>query len=100
MYPIQSREPFGLVLAEAMACGTPVAALDKGAVREVVDDGVTGVVFADLEQMANELPRVFNLDRRRVRDRAVTRFGAARMVDEYVSVYDRIVEAYRGDRKQ
>ena len=100
LYPIQSREPFGLVLAEAMACGTPVAALDKGAVREVVDDGVTGVVFADLEQMANELPRVFNLDRRRVRDRAVTRFGAARMVDEYVSVYDRIVEAYRGDRKQ
>jgi glycosyltransferase involved in cell wall biosynthesis len=98
LYPIQSREPFGLVLAEAMACGTPVAALDKGAVREVVDDGVTGVVFEDLEQMANELPRVFNLDRCRVRDHAVTRFGAARMVDEYVSVYGRIVEAYRGKR--
>jgi glycosyltransferase involved in cell wall biosynthesis len=95
LYPIQSREPFGLVLAEAMACGTPVAALDKGAVREVVDDGVTGIVFEDLEQMANDLPRVFDLDRRRVRERAVARFGAERMVDEYLKVYSRLVEAHR-----
>lgn len=96
IYPIQSREPFGLVLAEAMACGTPVAALDKGAVREVVDDGVTGIVFDNLEQMANDLPRVFDLDRRRVRERAVARFGVARMVDEYVDVYRRIAERPRG----
>ena len=96
LYPIQAREPFGLVLAEAMACGTPVAALDRGAVREVVDDGVTGMVFADPEQMVNDLPRVFDLDRRRVRERAVARFGAARMVDEYISVYRRIVEKHRG----
>ena len=95
LYPIQAREPFGLVLAEAMACGTPVAALDKGAVREVVDDGVTGMVFEDLEQMVNELPRVFDLDRRRVRERAVARFGVERMVDEYVGVYTRIAEARR-----
>jgi len=95
LYPIQSREPFGLVLAEAMACGTPVAALDKGAVREVVDDGVTGIVFENLEQMANDLSRVFDLERRRVRERAVARFGAERMVDEYLAVYTRIVEAHR-----
>jgi glycosyltransferase involved in cell wall biosynthesis len=99
LYPIQSREPFGLVLAEAMACGTPVAALDRGAVREVVDDGVTGIVFSDLEQMANDLPRVFDLDRRRVRERAVARFGAARMVDEYVNVYRRIIEGHHGRRQ-
>src|SRR5947199_9727267 len=96
LYPIQAREPFGLVLAEAMACGTPVAALDRGAVREVVDDGVTGMVFADLEQMVNELPRLFDLDRRRVRERAVARFGAARMVEEYIAVYLRIVEKHHG----
>jgi glycosyltransferase involved in cell wall biosynthesis len=96
LYPIQAREPFGLVLAEAMACGTPVAALDRGAVREIVDDGVTGVIFDDLEEMANELPRVFALDRRRVHERAVIRFGVQRMVDEYVAVYRRIVEAHRG----
>jgi glycosyltransferase involved in cell wall biosynthesis len=95
LYPIQAREPFGLVLAEAMACGTPVVALDRGAVREVVDEGVTGMIFEDLEQMTNELPRVFDLDRRRVRERAVARFGAARMVDEYVAVYTRLVEAHR-----
>ena len=98
LYPIQAREPFGLVLAEAMACGTPVAALDRGAVREMVDDGVTGIVFDDLEQMAAGLPRVCALDRRLVRDRAVERFGAERMVDEYVTVYRRIVEAHRGRR--
>ena len=98
LYPVQAREPFGLVLAEGMACGTPAAALDRGAVREVVDDGVTGMIFSDLEQMTNELPRVFDLDRRRVRDRAVARFGAARMVDEYVSVYRRIIEGNHARR--
>jgi glycosyltransferase involved in cell wall biosynthesis len=95
LYPIQSPEPFGLVLAEAMACGTPVAALDRGAVREIVDDGVTGVVFETVEQMAEELARVLNLNRRVVRERAVARFGAERMVDEYLAVYRRIVEAHR-----
>ena len=95
LYPIQSREPFGLVLAEAMATGTPVAALDRGAVREVVDDGTTGIVFADLEQMINELPRVFALDRRRTRERAVARFGLDRMADEYITMYRRVVEHHR-----
>jgi glycosyltransferase involved in cell wall biosynthesis len=96
LYPIQVREPFGLVLAEAMACGTPVAALDCGAVREVVDDGTTGIVYADLEQMINELSRVFDLDRGRVRERAVARFGLDRMVDGYLSVYATVIEGHRG----
>jgi glycosyltransferase involved in cell wall biosynthesis len=95
LYPIQAREPFGLVLAEAMACGTPVAALDRGAVREVVDDGVTGVVFDDLDQMVDGLPRVFALDRARVRKQAVVRFGVERMVREYAAVYQSIVEGHR-----
>ena len=92
LYPIQAREPFGLVLAEAMACGTPVAALDRGAVREVVDDSITGMIFTDLDQMALGLPQVLGLDRRRVRERAVQRFGVARMVDEYLAVYRTIVK--------
>ncbi len=82
-----------------MACGTPVAALDKGAVREIVDDGLTGIVFDDLEQMVNELGRVFELDRRRVRERAVERFGIDRMVDGYVAVYRRIVEEHRARQR-
>ena len=98
LYPVQAREPFGLVLAEAMACGTPVAALDRGAVREVVDDDVTGVACGDLDELTRQLPRVLALDRRQVRARAVDRFGVARMVDEYVGVYRQIVEAHRGVR--
>ena len=93
LYPIQEPEPFGLVLAEAMACGTPVAALDRGAVREVVDDGVTGIVFSDLEQMVAGLGRTLSLDRSAVCERAVARFGVRRMVDEYVEVYRRLVVA-------
>jgi glycosyltransferase involved in cell wall biosynthesis len=92
LYPVQSGEPFGLVLAEAMACGTPVAALDRGAVREVVEDGVTGIVFPDEAAMQSGLPRVFALDRERVRERGIASFGAMRMVDEYVKVYERLVE--------
>jgi glycosyltransferase involved in cell wall biosynthesis len=98
LYPIQAREPFGLVLAEAMACGTPVAALDRGAVREVVDEGVTGLIFKDLEEMTLGLSRVFDLDRRRVYEQAVARFGTRRMVDEYIAVYTRLVEAHRARR--
>jgi glycosyltransferase involved in cell wall biosynthesis len=95
IYPIQAAEPFGLVLAEAMACGTPVAALDLGAVREVVDEGITGIVFDDLQHMIDGLPRVFGLDRHRVREHAVARFGVRRMVREYAAVYERVVEEHR-----
>lgn len=96
LYPVQSSEPFGLVLAEAMACGTPVAALDRGAVREVIDDGETGIVFGTLEQMIEELSRVFALDRRLVRERAVARFGVERMVAQYEAVYKRLAEGRHG----
>jgi glycosyltransferase involved in cell wall biosynthesis len=91
LYPVQSSEPFGLVLAEAMACGTPAAALDRGAVREVVDEGVTGYVFENVEALAAGLPAVIALDRRRVRERAAARFGVERMVAEYEAVYRRLV---------
>lgn len=91
LYPVQAGEPFGLVLAEAMACGTPVAALDRGAVREVVDDGVTGGVFADLDSMVAGLPAVMALDRTRIRSRAVERFGVTPMVDGYVRAFRRIL---------
>jgi glycosyltransferase involved in cell wall biosynthesis len=93
LYPVQAGEPFGLVLAEAMACGTPVAALDRGAAREVIDEGVTGHIFADERALADGLPGVFALDRRCIRRRAVERFAAMRMVDEYVAVYERLVDS-------
>ena len=98
LYPVQAGEPFGLVLAEAMACGTPVASLDRGAVREIVDDGVTGLVFNDVDAMSAGLDRVLALDRSRVHAHAVRRFSALRMVDEYVSAYRGIIEAHSRGR--
>ena len=87
LYPVQAEEPFGLVLAEAMACGTPVAALDRGAVGEIVDDGVTGRVFERLEDLVAGLPRIVTLDRARVRARALERFHPDRMVEGYARIY-------------
>ena len=87
LYPVQAGEPFGLVLAEATTCGTPVAALNRGAVPEVVEDGVTGGVFDSLDAMVAGLPRVLGLDRARVRAVAAERFGVARMVAGYEAVY-------------
>ena len=87
LFPVQSAEPFGLVMAEALACGTPVAALDRGAVREIVEDGVTGGVFGDLDALAEGLPRVLALDRARIRTRALDRFDPRRMVEAYLDVY-------------
>lgn len=91
LYPVQAGEPFGLVLAEAMACGTPVAALDRGAVSEVVDHGVTGGIFADETAMTSGLEAVMALDRRRIHEQAVARFGVMPMVDGYVRAFRSIV---------
>lgn len=95
LYPVQAPEPFGLVLAEAMVCGTPVAALDTGAVPEIVDHGVTGGVFTGLDDLVSGLPAVVALDRGRVRRVAIERFGVDRMVDAYLDVYWRL--AVRSD---
>ncbi len=93
LYPVQAGEPFGLVLAEAMACGTPVAAFDRGAVREVVDDGITGFVFEDVDAMAAGLGRVLALDRASVHRHAAQRFSVACMVDGYIAAYRAIIDA-------
>jgi glycosyltransferase involved in cell wall biosynthesis len=90
LYPLKKAEPFGLVMAEAMSCGTPVAALDCGAVREVVDEGTTGRVFSSLDGLVSGLPEVMALARAAVRTRALERFGPGRMVDAYVELYARL----------
>lgn len=95
VYPPQTGEPFGLVLVEAMACGTPVAALDRGAVSEIVEPGTTGGVFDSIDALVAGLPTVLALDRAHVRARAVERFSADRMVDGYVDVYAKLAAANR-----
>ena len=91
LYPVQEAEPFGLVLVEAMACGTPVAALGVGAVPEIVRDGVGGYVFDSVEELIAGLPRVYALDRFAVRAHAAERFDARRMVLDYERLYERVV---------
>ena len=95
LYPVQSSEPFGLVLTEAMACGTPVAALRRGAVEEIVDEGVTGGIFESLDALVEGLSGVLALDRSQVRRRAVARFGPDPMVDAHVDAYTRLVTERR-----
>lgn len=92
--PLRWDEPFGLVLVEAQACGTPVIAFARGAAPELVADGTTGVVVApdDLDAMVDAVDRVGALERRDCRARVVERFSAARMVDGYATVYDRVLD--------
>jgi glycosyltransferase involved in cell wall biosynthesis len=92
LYPVQEPEPFGLVLLEALACGTPVAALRCGAVPELVADGVSGRVFDSLDALAAGLPDVYALDRSRVQAHARTRFDASAMVAAHEQLYRRLVK--------
>ncbi len=87
LFPIDWPEPFGLSLIEAMACGTPVLAFRRGAVAEIVEPGLTGVIADTMEQAQQMLPEVLALDRRAVRRRFEERFTATRMAKDYLQVY-------------
>jgi glycosyltransferase involved in cell wall biosynthesis len=91
LFPIDWEEPFGLVMIEAMLSGTPVLAFARGSVPEIVEDGVTGYLCRDHDEMAARLRRISALDRARVRERAVERFSASRMVRDYLSIYQQLV---------
>src|SRR6202051_1389709 len=87
LFSICWPEPFGLVMIEAMACGTPVLAYRAGAVPEVIDEGVTGMIVDNIDQARIASVRVAALDRRKVRRRFEERFTARRMAKDYVRVY-------------
>ncbi len=92
IFPIDWPEPFGLVMIEAMACGTPVIAFDRGAVAEVIEDGVSGFIVADEDAAVDALRRIGSLDRHRVRAAYERRFTAARMAADYETVYRQLRE--------
>ena len=89
--PIRWPEPFGLVMIEAMACGTPVLAFPEGAAPEIVAHGMTGFLCADEHDMATHLELVRMIDRRRCRDRVETQFSTRRMVGSYLRLYRRAI---------
>ncbi len=91
IFLIDWPEPFGLSMIEAMACSTPVLALRRGSVKEVIEDGLTGHIVDSIEEANVTLPRVMALDRRAVRRRFEERFTATRMANDYLRVYNSLL---------
>jgi glycosyltransferase involved in cell wall biosynthesis len=92
LFPIDWPEPFGLVMIEALACGTPVVAFRGGSVAEIIDDGVTGFVVDDLEEAIDATVRIDRLDRRSCRRSFEQRFSVSEMATRYVTLYERAIE--------
>jgi glycosyltransferase involved in cell wall biosynthesis len=96
LFPIDWPEPFGLVMIEALACGTPVIAYRRGSVPEVLDDGLTGFIVDNLEGAVQAVERVATLNRRQCRQVFEERFTAARMAREYLAIYRRLIDGRPG----
>ena len=92
VFPIKWEEPFGLVMAEAMACGTPVIAFRRGSVPEIIVDGKTGFIVDNEEDMVEAVKRIDTIDRAECRKHVERNFSMERMVDEYAKVYSHILE--------
>jgi glycosyltransferase involved in cell wall biosynthesis len=99
LFPLDWPEPFGLVMIEALACGTPVVAFGRGAVPEIIEDGVTGFVVDNVQEAVQALGRVGEIDRAACRAAFEARFTVERMVDDYEAVYASVVaQSAHGDR--
>ncbi|HEY3950287.1 glycosyltransferase family 4 protein [Phenylobacterium sp.] len=93
LFPIDWPEPFGLVMIEAMACGTPVIAYDCGSAPEVVEHGLTGFIVRDLAEAVAAVGQVPNLDRAAIRRRFEQRFSARAMAERYLALYGRLANS-------
>jgi glycosyltransferase involved in cell wall biosynthesis len=96
LMPIQWNEPFGIVMAEAMACGTPVLGFPFGSVPEVVDDGVTGFICTDTEDMVRRVHDIPSLNRKKVRLIADQRFSDEVIIHQYIALYESMMEEAAG----
>ena len=93
LFAIDWPEPFGLVMIESMACGTPVIAMRRGSVPEVMDDGVTGFIVDSVEEAIAACKRVDTLDRVKVRQQFEKRFTSRRMAEDYLELYERLIDS-------
>ena len=91
LFPIDWPEPFGLVMIESMACGTPVIAFRGGSVNEIVDEGVTGFIVESVEEAVAAVEQIPSIDRVACRERFVQRFTSQRMCEHYLSTYKRVL---------
>jgi glycosyltransferase involved in cell wall biosynthesis len=94
LFPIMWEEPFGLVMIEALACGTPVIAYRRGSVPEVITDGVTGFVVGNAQEAVGAVKKIQSLSRRRCRQEVEERFSVARMCREHVSLYETLADKW------
>ena len=94
LFPIDWAEPFGLVMIESMACGTPVIAYRSGSVPEVIDHGVTGFIVEDIDGAVDAVRRLGELDRTVVRAAFERRFSVERMARDYVAVYEQLIAGW------
>jgi glycosyltransferase involved in cell wall biosynthesis len=95
LFPIDWPEPFGMVLIEALACGTPVLAMNRGSVPEILRHGVSGLIGDSLDELVALAPSIANLDRRASRREAERRFSSNIMADGYEQVYQRMIAEYQ-----
>ena len=100
LFPVDWPEPFGLAMIEAMACGTPVLAFNRGSVPEVIDDRVTGIIVENVDEGIAALPQVMALDRRAVRRRFDERFSTTHMAKQYLGVYRALLERAQADSRE
>jgi glycosyltransferase involved in cell wall biosynthesis len=98
LFPIDWPEPFGLVMIEAMACGTPVIAFNRGSVQEVIDDGISGFVVEDETSAVAAVNRLHTVPRKRVRQCFEERFTSHRMARQYVEAYQAVIRAQKRSR--
>jgi glycosyltransferase involved in cell wall biosynthesis len=91
LHPISFNEPFGLSVVEAMACGTPVIAFNRGSMPEIIVDGVTGFLVHNLDEMGEAVIKTEQLDRLQCRKLIEKKFSVGRMVQDYISVYEKII---------
>jgi glycosyltransferase involved in cell wall biosynthesis len=99
LFPIDWPEPFGLVMIEALACGTPVIAWPCGSVPEVIEPGVTGFLVNSVEDAVQAVENLPSLSRRRCRERFEERFSVERMTRDYVALYEKLLAGGRAERK-
>lgn len=93
LFPVDWPEPFGLVVIEAMACGTPVIAFRRGAVPEILEDGLTGFIIESIDDAGRAVGRLHELERRQIRRQFEQRFSAERMAQNYLTIYRKLAPA-------
>ena len=98
LFPIKWPEPFGLTMIEAMACGTPVIAFDKGSVREIIKDGETGFIVKNMREMVQAIKKIDQIDREKCRKWVEEKFTVEKMVQGYEKIFYRILARQKSSK--